>query len=113
MTQRFETFASLPPLSNQQIEAQAATLISKGYIPTIEFAEKPTSADFYWRLWPIQPARIKADGQPEPVTSSHLVNQIESCARRHPYAYVKLAAYNPQSRITEVSFICKTPVEGQ
>lgn len=111
---RFETFAFLPPLSQAQIEAQAAYALQQGFIPSIEFAENPSSADFYWRQWAIQPAKINpATSQPEPLTGGHLANQIESCARRHPYAFIRFSAYNPQTRQTTLSFIAKTPQEGQ
>lgn len=111
---RFETFAFLPPLSQQQIEAQATTLLKSGYIPAIEFTENPSSADFYWRQWPIQPGRINSTtGKPEPLTATHLANQLESCSRRHPFAFIRLSAYCPTTRQTVMSFITKTPQEGQ
>jgi ribulose-bisphosphate carboxylase small chain len=113
MTQRFETFAFLPPLSNTQIEAQAHTLLSNGWVASIEFAETPSHADFFWRQWPLTPNRFGADGKPLALSAGQLMSQIESCARRHPYAYVRLNGYSPASRMTEMSFIAKTPQEGQ
>ncbi|MBI1309584.1 MAG: hypothetical protein GC129_07060 [Proteobacteria bacterium] len=111
---RFETFAFLPPLSPQQVEAQANHILTQGHLPTIEFAENPSSADFYWRSWPIQPGRINSlTGKPEPLTAAHLTNQLEACARRHPYAFIRLSAYDPKTRQTTLSFITKTPQEGQ
>lgn len=111
---RFETFAFLPPLSQTQIEAQALHALKQGWAPSIEFTENPNSADFYWRQWIIQPAKINATtGQPEALSATHLANQIESCARRHPYAFVRFSAYNPTTRQTALSFIAKTPQEGQ
>ena len=109
---RFETFATLPPLSPQQLEAQALYILQNNLIPQIEFAENPTSADMFWRMFPIQPARIQSDGSPAPTTASHLINVLETCARRHPYAYVKLSAYNPRTSQTQLAFIAKTPQEG-
>lgn len=109
---RFETFAFLPPLAPEQLEAQCLYLLASKLVPQIEYAENPTSADMFWRLWPIQPARIRPDGTPEPHTASHLHNVLETCARRHPYAYVRLTGYNPASQQTEVSFIAKSPQEG-
>lgn len=111
---RFETFAFLPPLSQAQIEAQATHILKAGHVPAIEFSEAPSSADFYWRQWPIQPAKINSlTGKPEPLTPAHLSNQLEACARRHPFAFIRLSAYNPQTRTTTLSFITKTPQEGQ
>ena len=109
---RFETFASLPPFSPQQLEAQATYLLNNQLIPQIEFAENPTSADMFWRLFPIPAARILPDGSPAPHTASHIINVLETCARRHPYAFVKLTGYNPATSQTQVSFIARTPQEG-
>lgn len=111
---RFETFSFLPPLSQAQIEAQTAHALKNQYIPAIEFAENPTSADFYWRQWPIQPTKINSfTNKPDPLTAPHLAQQLEACARRHPYAFVRFTAYCPKTRQTVMSFITKTPQEGQ
>lgn len=111
---RFETFAFLPPLSQTQAEAQINHALTSGWAPFIEFAETPNSADFYWRQWPITAAKINANtGKPEANTATHLANQIESCARRNPYAFIRFSAYNPTTRQTALSFIAKTPQEGQ
>ncbi len=111
---RFETFAFLPPLSQTQTEAQLSHALKSGWVPSIEFSENPNSADFYWRQWPIQPAKINATtGKPEASSATHIANQIESCARRNPYAFIRISAYNPQTRQTALSFIAKTPQEGQ
>jgi ribulose-bisphosphate carboxylase small chain len=113
MNQRFETFAFLPPLSNAQIEAQAHTLLANGWLATVEFSETPTHADFYWRQWPIMATRFSAEGQAQAMSAGQVMSQIDACARRHPYAFVRLSGYNPASRMTEMQFIAKTPQEGQ
>ena len=109
---RFETFAFLPPLSNQQIEAQITKALNSGWVPHVEYAEQPNSADFFWRIWPLKPTRIEITGKGQ-LTSSQILNQIESCARRYPFNFVRFCAYSPQTRMTEMAFICKTPQEGQ
>lgn len=109
---RFETFGYLPPLSSHQIEAQVTYAMGKGWVPHVEFTESPNSAEFFWQNWPLRPARVDAAGKGG-LNPSQVVNQIENCARRHPYAYVRFAAYCPQSRLTELAFVCKTPEEGQ
>lgn len=111
---RFETFSFLPPLSQTQAEAQITHALKSEWAPLIEYAEAPNSADFYWRQWPIQPAKINATtGKPEAPSAAHIANQIESCARRNPYAFIRFSAYSPQTRQTALAFIAKTPQEGQ
>lgn len=111
---RFETFAFLPPLSQTQMEAQIDHALKSGWAPIIEFAENPNSADFYWRQWPIVPAKINSTtGKPEAASAAHITNQLDSCARRNPYAFIRFSAYNPVTRQTASAFIAKTPQEGQ
>jgi ribulose-bisphosphate carboxylase small chain len=111
---RFETFAFLPPLSAQQIEAQILHALQKGWLLRLEYTENPSSADLYWENWPIPASRINsATNQPEPLTAGYITAQLEACARRHPYAFVRVHAFNRQSQHTEMSFITRTPQEGQ
>lgn len=111
---RFETFAYLPPLSPQQVEAQILNALQKGWQGRIEFAENPNAADLYWKNWPIPPARINSTtNQPEPLTAGYVAGQIEACARRHPYAFVRFAAFSPATQHTECCFVARTPQEGQ
>lgn len=114
MVQRFETFAHLPPLSNAQIQAQAAHVINEGYVPSIEYAENPNSSDFYWQPWSLEGAiRRDAAGHAKPLTPEVLTAQIDACSHRHPYAFVRLTAYCPRLRNTALTFVAKTPLEGQ
>lgn len=111
---RFETFAYLPPLSPQQVEAQILYALQQGWQVQLEFADNPSSADLYWKQWAIPPARINSTtNQPEPLTAGYLAAQVEACARRHPYAFIRLSAFSPKSQHTELSFVARTPQEGQ
>lgn len=114
MTQRFETFATLPPLSNAQIMEQASYLLTEGMVVSIDYAESPSAADFYWQPWPLD-AVIKHDaaGHAKPLSAENITAQLDACANRHPYAFVRLSGYCPRTRNTALSFIAKTPVEGQ
>lgn len=115
MNSRFETFSFLPPLSPGQIQAQAETLLSNDFIPLIEFSESPAPGETYWQAWHIQlthaspTAGIKTESQ---LTSGTLLTNIDSCARRHPYAYIRLSGYDKEQQQTAMSFIVHTPNEG-
>jgi ribulose-bisphosphate carboxylase small chain len=110
---RFETFAYLPPLSPQQLEAQLLYALQQGWRVQLEFLEGPNSADLYWQTWIVPPARINSTtNQPEPLTAGYLAAQIEACARRHPYAHIRASAFNSASQQIELSFIARTPQEG-
>lgn len=114
MSSRFETFSFLPPLSPAQAQAQADDMLAKGYVPMIEYAENPSMVDVYWQLWPVVSPRAEAATRPatQDVNASLLMMQIDACARRHPYAYVRLSGYDRQRRVNAVSFIVKTPMES-
>lgn len=113
MPLRPETYGYLPPLSNQQVEAQVQHALSMGYIPHVEYTEMANSAEFYWKNWQLKPMRLDPVGKPTPLTASQVLNHLESCGRRHPYATVRFAAYCPRTRTTEMAFVVKTPDEGQ
>lgn len=113
MTTRFETFSFLPPLSPAQAQAQAEELLRKKLVPTIEFSEGNETNSVYWQHWPVVAhdvanKRLRAGD----VNASLLMMQIEACARRHPYALVRLNGYQPNTQTTAMSFIVKIPHEG-
>ena len=113
MNARFETFSFLPPLSNAQAQAQADTLLTNGYLPIIEFADPNSVNDVYWQQWPVVAPRTQGTRvTPQDVNASLLMMQVESCARRHPYAYIRLSGYDAARQTTALSFIVRTPAEG-
>jgi ribulose-bisphosphate carboxylase small chain len=110
---RFETFAYLPPLSPQQIEAQIAGLLAQNCLVALEYHDTPSTADFYWERWPLPAAKVDAASGRALISPGLITAQIEACARRHPYAYIAVAGYHPASRHTVLKFIAKAPQEGQ
>jgi len=84
------------------------------FIPSIEFAENPNNNDFYWQPWPLDAAiRLDAAGHAKPLAPEAISAQLDACSARHPYAFVRLNGYCPQKRNTALSFVAKTPLEGQ
>lgn len=104
MSERFETYAYLAPLTNQQIQAHLEFMLEDNLLPVIEYADSPNGAEIYWHNWPI-PVGSK-------LSVSWLMTQIESCHRRHPYAHIRLSAYNKKQKTITTSFIAKTPLEA-
>ena len=112
MPVRFETFAYLPPFSPQQAEAQVEYLLSKGCIPQIEYHENPTTADFFWDIWPLPHSRVDTETGRVKISAAQVAAQIEACARRNPFAYVAVAGYHPGTRQTLLRFVARGPQEG-
>lgn len=104
MPTRFETFSYLPPLSSAQVQAQVEYILNKNLVPVVEYAESTSSAEMYWREWPTS--------EPENITATWVMTQVESCTRRNPYAYVRLSGYDCLKRVYALSFIVKAPLEA-
>jgi ribulose-bisphosphate carboxylase small chain len=100
-TRRLETFSYLPPLTDEQITAQAGSILKRGLIPAIEHMTHPGPRDTYWSLWklPLFDART-----PEVVLA-----EVETCARANPDAYVRLSGYDPKRGGQVASFVVRRP----
>lgn len=111
MTNRFETFSFLPPLSPGQMQAQAEYILKNDWVPTIEWTELSDASQMYWQIWPLStPSTNRNPRQAlKEMNASVLLMQIEACSRRHPQAYVRLSGYNQRTRQTETSFLVHAP----
>lgn len=100
-TRRLETFSYLPLLTDEQITAQAGSILKRRLIPAIEHMAHPGPRDTYWRLWklPLFDART-----PEVVLA-----EVEACARANPDAYVRLSGFDPKRRGQVASFVVRRP----
>ncbi len=113
MTTRFETFSFLPPLSPGQSMSQIENMLKNNFMPMIEFADDPSSDDSYWRLWPLTNLHKQdAKGKTKEIEAAHVVTQVDACARRHPYSYVRLSGYDRETQTYGLSFIMRTPAEA-
>ena len=107
---RFETFAYLPPLSPAQTQSLIDGLLTSGHVPVIEFSENPERQDIYWQEWPlVTPRANQHRAKPEELNASLVMMQIDSCARRHPYAYIRFSAFDTGRNQFASAFIVKTP----
>ncbi|MFZ2619263.1 MAG: ribulose bisphosphate carboxylase small subunit [Alphaproteobacteria bacterium] len=110
---RFETFSFLPPLSPAQAQAQAESLLKNGWVPLIEFADPSESSHLYWQLWPVVAPRSQSNRvTAQDVNASLLMMQIDACARRHPYAFVRLSGFDTARKVFGTSFLARTPNEA-
>ncbi len=98
---RFETFSFLPPLSPGQIESQVENMLEHDLLPLIEFAENPAPDEVYWKLWPL-PRQAK-------LTTHWVMSQIDTCAKRFPFAHIRLCAFDRANQQYATSFVVKAP----
>ncbi|GAB4853563.1 hypothetical protein Ancab_017754 [Ancistrocladus abbreviatus] len=94
---KFETLSYLPPLSDDSIAKQIDYMLSKGWIPCLEFDEvghmhrensrMPGYYDRrYWTLW-----KLPMFGCND---SSHVLDEIRECRKTYPNAYIRCLAFD-------------------
>ncbi|ERN18124.1 ribulose bisphosphate carboxylase small chain clone 512 [Amborella trichopoda] len=112
---KFETLSYLPPLSDESIAKEIDYMISKGWIPSLEFDEvgyvsrqnsrMPGYYDGrYWTLWKL-PMFGCAD-------SSQVLREIEECKRTYPSAYIRCLAFDNQKQVQCMAFLIQKPSQA-
>lgn len=101
MTERFETYSFLPPLSQTQIDAHIDQLIERKLVPLIEYNDMDNHIFSLWNLWHL----------PKGATPTKLLikKMLGQCAQNNPNAYVRLSGYNKAERKHSMSFIVHSP----
>lgn len=97
MSQRFETFSYLPPLSRDEMLSQIEWMVSHKLTPVIEYLENPERRDRFWHLWPLTDT--------VGTTPAQLLGQIDQCQRNYPLCHVRLSGYDKTAGYSRLSFI--------
>nr|CAD1827436.1 unnamed protein product [Ananas comosus var. bracteatus] len=109
---KFEALSYLPPLSEESIAKEVDYMISKGWIPCLEFDEAgevhrsnsrmPGYYDGrYWTLW-----KLPMFGCTD---SFQVLREIEECKEAYPTAYIRLLAFDNQRQCQCMSFVIQKP----
>ncbi|OVA19002.1 Ribulose bisphosphate carboxylase small chain [Macleaya cordata] len=109
---KFETLSYLPPLSNDSIAKEIDYMLSKGWIPCLEFDEvghvyrrnsqMPGYYDGrYWTLW-----KLPMFGCTD---SSQVLNEMQECKKTYPNAYIRCLAFDNQKQVQCMAFIIQKP----
>ncbi|MBW7851866.1 MAG: ribulose bisphosphate carboxylase small subunit [Rhodospirillales bacterium] len=85
-SRKFETFSYLPELTAEQIRAQVAYIVSKGWNPGIEHIEPENAFSHYWYMW-----KLPMFGETD---IDRILAEIEACHRAHPNNHVRLIGYD-------------------
>jgi ribulose-bisphosphate carboxylase small chain len=101
---RLETFSYLPVLSEEEIEAQIRSILTRGLVVAIEFSERPDPYDHYWTLWGLP---LFGVGDPEDV-----LRALTDCRAANPGAYVRVNGYDRIRQGQVVSFVACQPSEA-
>lgn len=86
------TFANLPPLSTVETRLQVSHIITKGWVPILEYKD-----DEFWHLWPLPHARTPEMGW--------VMEQVEICKNQNPEAVVRLSGYCPKKQMVELRLV--------
>ncbi|CAN1244317.1 Ribulose bisphosphate carboxylase small subunit, chloroplastic [Linum perenne] len=98
---KFETLSYLPPLSQESIAKEIDYMLSKGWIPCLEF-DKPGYYDGrYWTLW-----KLPMFGCND---SSQVLNEIQLCKQAYPDAYIRCLAFDNKQQVQCMAFLIQTP----
>ncbi|KAI0511145.1 hypothetical protein KFK09_011769 [Dendrobium nobile] len=109
---RYEVLSYLPPLSAESIAKEVDYMISKGWIPCLEFDEVgkihrsnsnvPGYYDGrYWTLW-----KLPMFGCTD---SSQVLHEIDECRKAYPDAYIRLLSFDNVRQCQCMSFVIQKP----
>lgn len=99
------TFSFLPPLDDDEIEAQLRYAIGNEWAISVEMTDDPHPRNTYWDLWGL-PMFDLADARAA-------LMEIRACREAFPHHYVKVSAFdNSKGRETiALSFLVQRPAE--
>ena len=99
------TFSYLPDLTDEQITAQIAYALDRGWALSIESTDDPHPRNVYWDMW----------GQPmfDLHDPAAIMQELKKCRERLPGQYIKISAYDAHlgRQTTALSFIVNRPAD--
>jgi ribulose-bisphosphate carboxylase small chain len=97
------TFSYLPPLTDDEIEAQIRYALERDWPISIEYTDDPHPRNVYWEMWG-PPMFDQRD--PAAIASS-----LRACRTAHGRGYIKVNAYDRSlgRQTTALSFIVQRP----
>ncbi|MFD0856583.1 ribulose bisphosphate carboxylase small subunit [Actinomadura adrarensis] len=99
------TFSYLPDLTDEEITAQVAYALGKGWPCSIEFTDDPHPRNSYWEMWGLPMFDL--------TDPAGVLYELNECRRAYPDHYVRLNAYDASygRQTTALSFIVQRPSE--
>lgn len=99
------TFGCLPALTDEEIEAQLAYAIGKGWAISVEMSDDPDPRQMFWEMWGLpmfdlaHPAAAMAE--------------VRACRAAFPRQYVKVSCFDARKgrETVALSFLVQRPAE--
>ncbi|KAJ8634601.1 hypothetical protein MRB53_008868 [Persea americana] len=109
---KFESLSYLPPLSEDSIAKEIDYMLSKGWVPCLEFDEVghvhrsnsqiPGYYDGrYWTMW-----KLPMFGC---LDSTQVLNEIKECKTAYPKAYIRCLAFDGEHQCQCMAFVIQKP----
>jgi ribulose-bisphosphate carboxylase small chain len=96
-----ETFSYLPPLSREDTELQVRYILANGWIPGIEYTDRPDPADSYWQFWELPLF--------EATRAEEVLNALDECRAAHPGAFIRITGYDNIRQGQVLAFVAERP----
>ncbi|GLW67293.1 ribulose bisphosphate carboxylase small subunit [Actinomadura rubrobrunea] len=96
-------FSYLPDLTDDEIAAQVAYALDRGWPCSIEFTDDPHPRNTYWEMWGLPMFDL--------TDPAGVVDAVNECRRAHPDSYIRVNAYDASygRQTTALSFIVHRP----
>jgi ribulose-bisphosphate carboxylase small chain len=85
-SRKFETFSYLPAMSTEQIRAQVAYIVKRGWNPAVEHTEPQNAFDHFWYMW-----KLPLFGESD---VTRILAEAEACHKANPDHHVRLVGYD-------------------
>lgn len=97
------TFAQLPELRDEEIEAQLGYAIAQGWAVSIELTDDPHPRNVFWDLWGLPMFELS--------DPRGALAEIQACRCGFPRQYVKVNAFDPRKgrETIALSFLVQRP----
>lgn len=99
------TFSYLPPLTDDEIEAQIRYAIGQGWAVSLEYTDDPHPRNVYWHMWGLPHFDLDA---PAPFMAD-----LRACREAVPNGYIRASAFDPSygRQSLRLSFIVHRPAD--
>ncbi|WP_029007893.1 ribulose bisphosphate carboxylase small subunit [Azospirillum halopraeferens] len=85
-SRKFGTFSYLPPMTPEEIRAQVAYIVARGWNPAIEHSEPEHATGHYWYMW-----KLPMFGETD---VDAILAECDTCRRANPGHHVRLVGYD-------------------
>jgi ribulose-bisphosphate carboxylase small chain len=97
------TFSYLPPLNDEEIQAQVQYALDRDWAISIEYTDDPHPRNVYWEMFGVPMFDLH--------DASAILDKVAECRQEHSGYYIRVNAYDRSlgRQTTALSFIVQRP----